>query len=260
MKVVLFCGGQGLRLRDFSPNTPKPLVAIGSRPIIWHLMNYYAHYGHREFILCLGYKADALKDYFLNYQETLSNDFVLRRGGSEIELLNQDIEDWTIRFVDTGLKASIGERLLAVRDHLGSDERFLANYADGLSDIDLNAMIAEFEGHGKVASFAAVRPGAVFHMVDTEPDGTVTGVTSMQDADLRMNGGFFVFRKEIFDYINQGEDLLDAPFRRLVEARQVRAFLHDGFWQCMDTFKDRQALEELASGESPPWQTWKRRG
>src|SRR5262249_30864543 len=141
MKVVLFCGGLGMRLREFSESIPKPMVSIGYRPILWHVMKYYAHYGHNEFILCLGSKSDVIKDYFLNYNECVSNDFVLSSGGSQINLLNSDIHDWKITFVDTGTTANVGQRLKAVQPHLAGEEVFLANYADGLTDVELPKMI-----------------------------------------------------------------------------------------------------------------------
>ncbi len=153
MKVVLFCGGQGLRLREFSETLPKPMVPIGHRPIIWHLMKYYAHYGHRDFILCLGHKSDVIKSYFRNYDETVSNDFVLRDGGRSVQLLNADIQNWSITFVDTGIQASVGERLRAVREHLRGEDWFLANYSDGLSDVPLPSLIEHFKQAGQGRRF-----------------------------------------------------------------------------------------------------------
>jgi glucose-1-phosphate cytidylyltransferase len=153
MKVVLFCGGLGMRLREYSENVPKPMVPIGYRPILWNVMKYYAHFGHKEFILCLGYKADMIKDYFVNYDEYVSNDFVFTKGGKNLELLNTDIEDWKITFVDTGMSANIGERLMAVREHLEGEEIFCANYSDGLSDLYLPDMEKSFRESDKVGSF-----------------------------------------------------------------------------------------------------------
>jgi len=257
MKVVLFCGGMGLRLRDGSVNTPKPLAEIGNRPIIWHLMKYYAHYGHKDFILCLGYRGEAFKEYFLNYNETHSNDFVLSKGGSKVELSSSDITDWTIRFVDTGLQSNIGMRLKAVQQYLEDDEIFLANYSDGLSDLPLNTYIEDIERRGKVASFISVANNAVAHTVEAESDGTVTAVRALSDADIRINGGFFVLRKKIFDYIHPGDELVVEPFERLIKERELIAYRYDGYWQCMDTFKDKQLLEEMAARDEIPWQPWK---
>jgi glucose-1-phosphate cytidylyltransferase len=258
MKVVLFCGGMGVRLREHSPNLPKPLALIGYRPIVWHLMAYYAYYGHKEFIMCLGYRADAIKDYFLNYDETLSNDFVLSKGGQEVELLSSDIDDWTIRFVDTGLHANIGMRLKAVQEHLEGAEVFLANYSDGLTDLPLDVYLENFLKQDKVASFVSVPNPAVAHMVQAESDGTVTAIKPMSQSGVRINGGFFAFRDKIFDYIEDGEELVLEPFARMMQHRELIAYEYDGFWRCMDTFKDRQALEEMVERDDIPWQVWKK--
>jgi glucose-1-phosphate cytidylyltransferase len=153
MKVVLFCGGRGMRMREYSETIPKPMVPIGPRPIMWHLMRYYAHYGHKDFILCLGYRGDSIKEYFLDYKEWLSNDFVLSGGGSDVELLSSDIDDWRITFVDTGIDANIGQRLRAVRTHLEGEEVFLANYSDGLSDVPLDRVVDFFHQTGGAATF-----------------------------------------------------------------------------------------------------------
>jgi glucose-1-phosphate cytidylyltransferase len=258
MKVVIFCGGRGLRLRDDGYNTPKPLARIGTRPVLWHVMSYYAHYGYRDFVLCLGYRAEEIKRYFLEYQEALSNDFVLKRGGHSVDLLNRDIDDWTITFVDTGLHASIGERLRAVQHHVGDEEAFLATYGDGLCDVPLDGYVEDFLGRDRVAAFLSVVPGASFHFVDTDAAGQVIGLRSVHEADVRINGGFFVFRRAIFDYLRPGEDLVDGAFHRLIEDKQLVAYRYDGFWQCLDTFKDRQALEELESHGNAPWMVWRR--
>ena len=258
MKVVLFCGGQGLRLRDYSDNVPKPMVPIGYRPIIWHLMKYYAHYGHKDFILCLGHKADVIKDYFLHYDECVTNDFVLRGGKRDPQLLSTDIDSWSITFVDTGIESNIGQRLCAVKDHLAGEEVFLANYADNLTDASLPAMIEHAKRQDKVASFVSVCPSQSFHVVRTAPDSSVEEILPARDCDLRINGGFFVLKQSIFDYIRPGEELVIEPFQRLIREKQLTAYRHDGFWACMDTFKEKQILEDLHTKGSPPWQVWKR--
>ena len=258
MKVVLFCGGMGMRLRDYSETVPKPLVPIGQRPILWHLMKYYAHFGHRDFVLCLGYRAEAIKDYFIHYDERLSNDFRLSRGGSEIELLGSDIADWTITFVDTGLEANIGERLAAVRPHLEGEEMFLANYADGLSDLDLGGYVAGFRASGAVASLVSVVAPQTFHLVEADGDGRVSGMHHVSRSDVRVNGGYFVFRQEIFDVLGPGEELVEQPFQRLIDRRQLLAHPHDGFWLAMDTFKDKTRFEDLVREGNTPWQVWRR--
>ncbi|MBW7884314.1 MAG: glucose-1-phosphate cytidylyltransferase, partial [Caldilineaceae bacterium] len=238
MKVVLFCGGLGTRLKEYSETIPKPMVDIGYRPILWHLMKYYAHFGHTEFILCLGYRGDVIKNYFLHYSECLSNDFVLSEGGQKIHLLNTDISDWTITFVDTGLSANIGQRLMAVRPFLGDDPVFMANYADGLTDLYLPDYLDFFERQNKIASFLCVQPSQTFHVVRLGQDGLVNSVDPAQTADLWINGGFFILRQELFDYMEPGDELVLEPFQRLIEAQQLVAYRNPGFWACMDTFKE----------------------
>jgi glucose-1-phosphate cytidylyltransferase len=258
MKVVLFCGGLGTRLREYSESIPKPMVPIGSRPILWHLMKYYAHFGHREFILCLGYRGDAIKQYFLHYDECVSNDFVLGHGGRSLELLSRDIEDWKITFVDTGLHANIGQRLKAVERHLGDDQVFLANYADGLSDLPLAEYLEQFARRDRIGSFLCVRPGQSFHTVSADATGLVHDIRHVGQAELWINGGFFVFKRQIFDFLLDGEELVEAPFQRLIAERQLLAYRFSGFWQCMDTFKDKQLLDDMNVHGSPPWAVWKR--
>jgi glucose-1-phosphate cytidylyltransferase len=258
MKVVLFCGGQGLRLREASDALPKPMVPIGYRPILWHLMKYYAHYGHKEFIVCLGHKGDVIKDYFLRYDECVSNDFVLTRGARERRLLSSDLDDWSITFVDTGLHSNIGQRLLAVRPHLEGEEMFLANYSDNLTDAPLPRVIEQFEQSGRVASFLSVQPSQSFHVVETAPDGEVRGIVPVAQAGLAINGGFFTFRRELWDSIREGEELVHEPFQRLIRQRKLATYRHDGFWACMDTFKEKQLLEELHSRGPAPWEVWKK--
>jgi glucose-1-phosphate cytidylyltransferase len=258
MKVVLFCGGLGMRLREYSENVPKPMVPIGYRPILWHLMKYYASYGHKEFILALGYRADTIKDYFLNYDECLSNDFVLN-GQGKPELLNRDIDDWKITFVDTGTHSNIGQRLRAVRKHLEGEDIFLANYSDGLSDLNLGTMVDFAKRNGKVGTFLCVSPGQSFHAVEMETDGHVTDICDLSSTGVSINGGFFVFRKEIFEYIKDGEELVHEPFRRLIERRQLMAYPYKGFWASMDTFKDKQKLDDLHAKGEAPWEIWIRK-
>ena len=257
MKVVLFCGGLGTRLRDYSESIPKPLVPVGYRPILWHVMRYYAHFGHKDFILCLGYKADSIKRYFLKYDETISNDFVMTEGGRKIDLLASDIQDWKITFVDTGIDSNIGMRLKAVQPLLEKEEIFLANYSDCVSDLPLPAMIDNFCRRDAVASFVGVAPTQSFHLVSVEDGGRVKSIQHVKDVGMRINGGFFVFRKQIFDWMRPGEELVQEPFQRLAAASKLFAYLHDGFWACMDTFKDKQLLEDLYSHGQVPWEVWK---
>jgi len=256
MKVVLFCGGLGMRLREFSDSIPKPMVPIGYRPIIWHLMKYYAHYGHKDFILCLGYKADLVKDYFLNYDECVSNDFVLEGKTGKPTLLHSDIHDWKITFVDTGIHSNIGQRLRAVRRHLDGEECFLANYADGLTDLPLPVLLDHHARTGRIATFLCVSPGQSFHAVTLEPDGRVSEICDLSSSGLNINGGFFVFRREIFDHLREGEELVHQPFQRLIGLGQLVAYPYKGFWASMDTFKDKQRLEDLHGRGEAPWQIW----
>jgi glucose-1-phosphate cytidylyltransferase len=256
MKVVLFCGGAGMRLRGYADDVPKPMVQIGNRPILWHLMKYYAHFGHKDFILCLGYKGSVIKDYFLNYDESVSNDFIWSSGGKKVHFLNRDIDDWTITFVETGANSTIGERLKQVEPHLEGEEMFLANYGDGLSDLELPAMIDDFRRSNAIASLLLVQPTASFDIVRVAPGGSVARISALTQADIWINGGFFVLRNAIFQYIRPGEELVRQPFQRLIENGTLLAHKCTGFWQCMDTFKDKQCLEELNQGAAP-WKVWR---
>jgi len=260
MKVVLFCGGLGMRLREYSESIPKPMVNIGYRPILWHVMKYYAHHGHKDFILCLGYRADAVKNYFLNYDECASNDFVLSSGGKQLELYNSDIHDWRITFADTGVESNIGQRLKAVQKYLQGEEEFLANYSDGLTDLPLPDHLAHFHQQGKIASFLCVRPNWSYHLVSLQQGkgNLVSGIHAINNGTVRINGGYFVFKTKIFDYLREKEELVNGPFQRLIEEQQLIGYPYDGFWAAMDTFKDKQELENLWGTGSAPWEVWKR--
>jgi glucose-1-phosphate cytidylyltransferase len=259
MKVVLFCGGRGLRLREHSEVIPKPMVPIGYRPILWHVMRTYAHYGHRSFILCLGYRADAIKEYFLRYNEALSNDFVLRDGGRTIQLAGSDIEDWEIRFADTGLHANVGQRLRAVAPYLADDDIVLANYGDVLTDAPLPELIEDFRRSGMLAGFLCVRPKPyTFHLVDVDGGNEVCGIHDVSTADLWINGGYFMFRREVLDELREGEDIVPDLLTRLISRRQVAGYRYDGFWAPMDTLRDWQRLEALTEAGDTPWAVWNR--
>ncbi len=257
MKVVLFCGGLGRRLRQNAGTIPKPLVSVGHQPILWHLMRYYAHHGHKDFILCLGYRGDLIREFFLTYNECMTNDFTLSEGGRQVKLHGSSIQDWRITLVDTGLNTTIGERLLRVRDYLAGESVFLANYSDGLSDLPLNDQIADFERKNAIAGFAAVHSRQTFHTVHTNDEGYVTGIGAAGNGDFMINGGFFVLRQQIFDYINEGEELVEQPFSRLIEQRRLAAFPYHGFWQAMDTFKDKIAFDRMEARGNCPWAVWK---
>lgn len=257
MKVVLFCGGLGMRLREYSETIPKPMVVLGYRPILWHVMRYYAHYGHKEFILCLGHRGDLIKKYFVGYDECVSNDFVLTKGGKNLNLLNSDISDWKITFVDTGLNSNIGQRLCAVRKYLDDDEIFLANYADGLTDLNFSDYLARFMARDKIASFLAVKPTQSFHVVTIKEDGQVASISPLGESGIWINSGYFIFRKEIFTYIKEDEELVKEPFRRLIKKGRIMTHKHEGFWMAMDTFKDKQFLDEMVSKDDVPWEVWR---
>lgn len=258
MKVVLFCGGMGLRLREHSDKIPKPMAIIGERPILWHIMKYYAHFGHTEFILCLGWQGHVIKDYFLNYNECASNDFIMSKGGAAIDLISRDIDDWEITFVDTGVASSIGQRLMAVEPFLGDDQVFLANYADDLTDFPLPELIQFFHQQDALAALLAVRPAQSFHTVTVAPDGTVRRLQPITEGEVWMNGGYFVLHRQIFSYINQGEDLVGPPLDRLAAEGRLVALQYDGFWGSMDTFKEKQQLDEWHAQGITPWEVWKR--
>jgi glucose-1-phosphate cytidylyltransferase len=257
MKVVIFCGGYGTRLREHSDTIPKPLVNVGYRPILWHLMKYYAHYGHNEFILCLGYRGDMIKEFFLNYSPYVSEDVMIDRGG-ELTPAESDIADWRIHLVDTGMTTNIGGRLMAVRDYIGDDEMFLASYGDQLSDLPLDEHIDKFLESGAVAGFVAVHPTQQsYHTVRVGNRGLVTEIVPMTDSGLWVNGGYMVLRKEIFDYMRPGDELVEEPFQRLIAEQKLAAFEYRGFWHPMDTFKDKMMFDQMNERGEKPWEVWR---
>lgn len=259
MKVVIFCGGLGVRMGEATQTIPKPMIRVGSRPILWHIMKWYASWGHNDFILCLGYRAESIKEYFLSYSEALANDFVLSNGGRDLELLGRDMHDWRITFVNTGVQTVVGERLKAVEPYVADEPIFLATYGDGLTDAPLDDMISMLEQSGKTGLFMSVRPRVEYHVVRADDDGLVTSVEHLGHADVRINGGFFVFRREIFEAIGPGEDLVDEPFARLIETGNLIAYRHEGFWEPMDTIKDKQKLDALHDSGASPWLSLPRR-
>jgi len=220
-------------------------------------MRYYAYFGHKEFILCLGYRGEQVREYFLKYSEYLSNDFTMSDGGRTLQLHSSDIHDWTISFVDTGMHANIGQRLLRVRHLLASEPVFLANYADGLSDLPLDAHIADFLSSRAVGSFASVRSPQSFHVAESTLDGVVTSIGPLGGDGVYINGGYFAFRQEIFNYIEEGEELVEQPFARLIKEGLLRTVRHDGFWRPMDTFKDKITYDRMSSAGTCPWMVWR---
>ena len=256
MKVVLFCGGLGLRLRDYSAQVPKPMVPVGHRPIIWHLMKYYAHFGHCDFILCLGHKADSIESYFLGRNARTDLD----PGPGVIQADQEaarDIETWRITCIHTGDTTNVGGRLLKVRHLLEGEQEFLANYTDVLSDVDLRGVIDGFHTSGAVGGFVAVRPTVTAHVITTDAQGMVGSIGRVADADIWSNGGYLIFRHAIFDYLHEGEELVEEPFRRLIAQRGLYAHKHLGFWSSMDTFKEKQLLDELCARGHTPWEVWR---
>jgi glucose-1-phosphate cytidylyltransferase len=256
VKVVLFCGGLGMRMREGAGSAPKPMAMIGDRPLLWHVMRYYAHFGHTEFILCLGYGAAAVKDFFLRYDETLSNDFTLTAGGRDLRLHSADITDWKITFLDTGLHTSIGERLLRVRSHVADEPAFMANYADTLTDAPLPEMVDRFRASGAVASMIVVPPVSTHHVVQTDDAGRVTGVRAVRDLMQWENGGYFIMSPGIFEVLREGEEMVPDAFARLVPGGRLLAQRYEGFFRAADTFKDRAELEAMYQRGDRPWMLW----
>jgi glucose-1-phosphate cytidylyltransferase len=245
-----------MRMRSGPESLPKPMMPIGHRPVLWHVMRYYAHFGHTEFILCLGYGGHAVKDYFLNYRETASNDFVLTKGGNHVDMLSTDISNWSITFIDTGLHTAIGERLRRVRPYLEDDEVFLANYGDVLTDAPMNDLIDDFLGTDAVGSLLAVKPQDSFHVVDIVDGNRITGLTAVADMQMCINGGYFILRQGIFDYLEEGDDLVMNGCVRAARDGKMIAVPYDGFWAPMDTLKERTALEDQYHRGVRPWALW----
>jgi glucose-1-phosphate cytidylyltransferase len=253
MRVVLFCGGLGTRIREYSESIPKPMIPVGNQPILWHVMKYYSQYGHHDFVLCLGYKSNIIKDFFLGYRPQAFSDCVVSKFGSQVELLGTPAEDWRVTLIDTGIWRNIGERLWAVREYLQDEEIFMANYSDGLTNVDLNDMITKFKESGKIGSFLAVPPPLTYHLADMDSQGQVREFRTSDRANIWINGGYFLFRREIFDFMNEGEELVIEPFNRLIASGQLMAYRHEGFWRSMDTLRDRQMLEDMVEQGRMPW-------
>ena len=232
MQTVILCGGKGTRLREITENIPKPLVEIGGRPIIWHLMKIYSNYGFNEFILCLGYKGDIIKEYF------------------------KDGKEWDITFVDTGQETNTGGRIKKIEKYIKGDT-FFANYADGLANINLKELLEYHKSKKKAATLTTVNPLSQFGIIEVDNDGAILKFKEKPLLNQWINGGFFVFNKEIFNYLDENSVLEKRPFEKLADKRQITAYKFNGFWMCMDTFKDTQTLNELWAKENPPWKIWK---
>ena len=258
MKVVLFCVGLGTRIREYSENIPKPMVPIGHQPILWHVMQYYSQYGHQDFVLCLGYKANAIREYFLEGRPSTYGDCIVSDFGRTVEVLGERPPNWRVALVDTGVWRNIGERLLAVRHLVEKEEIFLANYSDQLSDLDLEQYGKEFLASGAHAGFLSVRPPLSYHYVEAKENGIVERLREASTVDHWINGGYFIFRKTIFDYMQPGEELVVEPFARLAAKNLLWTKRYDGFWQSMDTFKDKITFDRMEARGNCPWMVWQR--
>lgn len=260
MKVVILCGGQGTRIRDVAEDLPKPMIPIGERPILWHIMKNYAEHGLNEFVLCLGYRGHVIKDFFLNY-DTLTHDFELTLGQSNsLKIHNAEVrEDWRITLAETGINAMTGDRVRSIRDYIGDDETFMLTYGDGLADIDIRALADFHKTHGKVATVTGVRPPGRFGELESDADGTVFEFNEKPQATGgRISGGFFVLNRAIFNYLPADTGLVfeEQPLRALVAAGELMVHEHDGFWQCMDTYRDFKLLTSLWETGNAPWRNW----
>jgi len=259
MKVVILCGGYGTRIRDVSENIPKPMIPVGRYPILWHIMKYYASFGHQDFVLCLGYKSQAIKDFFLNY-EAHTKDFTITLGASGGIRFHTDHSEanWRVTLADTGLDAMTGARIARIRKYVG-DEDFMLTYGDGVSDVDLEQLLAFHRAHGKTLTVTGVRPPGRFGELMANGGGQITEFNEKPQATGgRISGGFFVCRPELFDYLDERDDLVfeEQPMRELVKDGQLMMYAHDGFWQCMDTYRDLQLLNQLCGKGTAPWMIW----
>ncbi|MEM9410304.1 MAG: glucose-1-phosphate cytidylyltransferase [Planctomycetota bacterium] len=255
MKVVLFCGGFGMRLRGYSESIPKPLVTVGDIPILLQIMQYYASFGHKEFILCLGWKAESFRSYFTDHPEggplTTCPGFF-----NDSIALKCEFRDWTVSFIDTGMHACVGERLKQLEPILKNEDYFYANYADGLCNVDLDSLTAMHLNSDSHATFVSVAPTQSFHTVNSLLNGDVVSIDAIAKQGVWINGGFFVLSGDFFEYMDFGEELVEEPFRRLIDQKKLKTYRHDGFWACMDTYKEMQLLEEMNSRGETPWAIW----
>lgn len=255
MKVVLLCGGKGTRLREETEYKPKPMVEVGGRPILWHIMKNYASYGFNEFILCLGYKQECVRQFFLNY-EFMNNDFTIHLNSKEKTLHHyRHSEDWEVTLVDTGLETPKGGRLKLIEPYVDRDT-FMVTYGDGVADVNIKELCAYHKAHQKLATFTGVHPVSRFATVKVDGQGQVSSWKEKRQIEEYVNAGFFVFNREIFKYLKKNEELEEGPMERLTAKGQVVMFRHEGFWQCMDTFRDHQLLESIWNSGKAPWKTW----
>jgi glucose-1-phosphate cytidylyltransferase len=259
LKTVILCGGLGTRLREETEYRPKPLMPIGDRPILWHIMKIYAASGHKDFFLALGYKGELIKDYFLNY-ELRNSDFTLRLGTGETSLIEpaDDDHDWTISFIDTGLSTMTGGRLLKLRPYLESEPEFLVTYGDGVADLDINEVVAQHRRSGVAVTVTAVRPTARFGELVVDGERVVDFAEKPLDGEDWVSGGFFVMSPRVFDYLSGPGTVLEGePLKRVAADGQMGVYRHRGFWQCMDTPREMTALNEMWSSGEAPWKVWR---
>jgi len=254
MKVIILAGGRGTRLAEETVTRPKPMVEIGGRPMLWHLMQVYAAHGHRDFLIACGYKGEMIKDYFHSYAQ-YHNDSIIDLGTGEQTVLNRHALDWRVGLIDTGLDTMTGGRILRLRPHV--EGTFMVTYGDGLGNVDITALLAFHRAHGKLATVTAVRPPARFGDLEMEGDRVRTFTEKPQAAEGWINGGFFVFEAGLFDYLDGDEMSLERqPLDRIARAGQLMAYRHHGFWQPMDTIRERELLESLWASGQAPWKIW----
>jgi glucose-1-phosphate cytidylyltransferase len=261
MKVVILCGGQGTRLREETEYRPKPLVEIGGRPILWHIMKLYAHYGFQDFILCLGYRANMIKEYFLNYQ-AMNNDFTISLGEQNritYHAAHRE-QDFRVTLVDTGLNTMTGARVKRISSYI-DDDMFMVTYGDGVSDINIASQLEFHQSHGRIATISAVRPISRFGMLDTGDSGVVRSFTEKPQEQGRVSAGYFIFNREILDYLDTDPAcvLEGAPLEQLAHEQQLVAYMHDGFFYAMDTYREYLHLNELWDNHRAPWAVWEKK-
>ena len=253
MKVMILAGGFGTRLSEYTEAIPKPMVTIGGRPILWHLMKTYAHFGHNDFYVALGYKAQVIKEYFLNYQ-ALNSDFTVDLSTGAVEPHSLADTDWRVTLVDTGLESMTGGRVKRMQQFIGN-ETFMLTYGDGLADIDLNALLEFHKSHGKMITVSAVHPGARFGELEMLDRKVISFQEKPQTTQGWINGGYFIIEPKFFDFIEDDKSILERdPLEKAAEMGELMAYHHDGYWQCMDTKRDKDHLEELWSHGNAPWQ------
>ena len=263
MKTVILCGGLGTRIRDVADNIPKPMIPVGDLPILWHIQKYYESWGHTDFVICLGYRGDAIKQFFLNYRALVSDfslSFDAEFRSSIIYHNDYDITNWRITFAETGLETLTGTRVAKIRRYVADEENFMLTYGDGLSDIKLDELLKFHRAHGRILTVSGVRPPGRFGEMEINAAGQVVQFNEKPQATGgRINGGFFVCRRELFDYVDSHSNQMfeEEPIRKLVRDRQLMMYQHDGFWQCMDTNRDHTLLNALWRKGAAPWHRWK---